>query len=224
MSYLNRDYYEGFFAQWQSGRLHGRSVAAPRLPAGAAGRVAQQHGCAWRHAGLVGGAGQPGLGPALNPRSLALVLVDAQGRPPACPWRAPTCARPRPASLCWLVGRGGPVLRRWPAVRTRCTWLRPMRRRCAGGPGAYALRFANADNAVTGVQWQPAQGAPGAGQHAHRAVSRPRPGSIACAWPICLGLYRLCLPAPGQCSGRAGPAPARLAGQPGRLPGCTTAR
>ncbi len=44
MTYLNRDYYEGFFAQWQAGGWHGRGVAQAGLPVAAADRDTRGRG------------------------------------------------------------------------------------------------------------------------------------------------------------------------------------
>ncbi len=157
MSYLNRDYYEGFFAQWQAGgcmaevsrrlgyrlELQAVSHSSTAVPGGT---------LAWSVALANQGWARP-----LNPRSLALVLVDAQGQATSLPLAGTDLRQATPGEPLLLSGEAA-----LPAALASGSYqvhlAAPDAAAALAGQAAYALRFANADNAVTGVQWQPAQG------------------------------------------------------------------
>ncbi|MEZ5718675.1 MAG: DUF4832 domain-containing protein [Burkholderiaceae bacterium] len=157
MSYLNRDYYEGFFAQWQAGgclaevsrRLGYRLV----LQTVAHSSTAVHRGMlAWSVTLLNQGWARP-----LNERSLVLSLVDMQGQTTVLPLPGTDLRQAAPGEPLLL---GGEIT--LPATLAAGTY-----RVHLGAPDpaaslavnpAYTLRFANADDGVTGVQWMASQG------------------------------------------------------------------
>lgn len=158
MSYLNRDYYEGFFARWQAGgcmaevsRKLGYRIALQAL---AHGTTAAPGGAlAWSVSLSNEGWARP-----LNPRTLALVLVDALGRTTTLPLAGTDLRQAGPGqSLQWS---GEVVLpATLPAGSYRVHLGAPDAAAALASNPQYALRFANADDPVTGVAWQAAQGA-----------------------------------------------------------------
>lgn len=157
MSYLNRDYYEGFFAQWQAGgcmaevsrrlgyRLELQSVShsSTAVPGGT---------LAWSVALANQGWARP-----LNPRSLALVLVNAQGQATPLPLAGTDLRQATPGEpLLWSGEVALPAALASGSYQVHLA--APDAAAALAGNPTYALRFANADNVVAGVQWQPAQG------------------------------------------------------------------
>lgn len=157
MVYLNREYYEGFLDRWQAGGCLGevsrRLGYRLALRTVAHGAVAQRGGAlAWSVSLANEGWARP-----VNPRGLTVFLVDAQGTATALAlagtdlrqatpgqalqWSGEVTVPPALAPGSYRVHLGAPD----PAAAL------------ASNP-QYAVRFANADDAVTGVQWLPAQG------------------------------------------------------------------
>lgn len=158
MSYLNRDYYEGFFARWQAGgclaevsRKLGYRIALQGL---AHGSMAAPGGAlAWSVSLSNQGWARP-----LNPRTLVLLLVDVQGRATPLPLAGTDLRQAGPGqSLQWS---GEVVLpATLPAGSYRVYVGAPDAAAALAANPQYALRFANADDPITGVAWQAAQGA-----------------------------------------------------------------
>lgn len=157
MSYLNRDYYEGFFAQWQAGgcmaevsrrlgyrlELQAVSHSSTSVPGGT---------LAWSVALANQGWARP-----LNPRSLALVLVNAQGQATPLPLAGTDLRQATPGEpLLWSGEVALPAALASGSYQVHLA--APDAAAALAGNATYALRFANADNVVAGVQWQPAQG------------------------------------------------------------------
>ena len=157
MSYLNRDYYEGFFAQWQAGgcmaEVSRRLGYRLELQTVSHGSIAAPGGTlAWSVALSNQGWARP-----LNPRSLALVLVDAQGQAATLPLAGTDLRQATPGEpLQWSGEVALPAALASGSYQVHLA--APDAAAALAGNATYALRFANADNAVTGVQWQPAQG------------------------------------------------------------------
>ncbi len=157
MTYLNRDYYEGFFAQWQAGgcmaevsRKLGYRLQLQTVTHGA---VATPGGSlAWQVSLSNQGWARP-----LNARNLALYLVSATNEATVLPLAGTDLRQASP---------GEPL--QWAGEVTLPATLAPGSYRVhIGAPDAasalaatpaYAVRFANADNVVTGVQWQASTG------------------------------------------------------------------
>jgi hypothetical protein len=157
MSYLNRDYYEGFFAQWQAGgcmaEVSRRLGYRLELQTVAHGSTAAPGGTlAWSVALSNQGWARP-----LNPRSLALVLVNAQGQAITLPLAGTDLRQATPGETQQWSGEVA-----LPAALASGSYqvhlAAPDAAAALAGNAIYALRFANADNVVTGVQWQPVQG------------------------------------------------------------------
>jgi hypothetical protein len=157
MSYLNRDYYEGFFAQWQAGgcmaevsrrlgyRLELQTVSHSSL-------AAPGGTLAWSVALTNQGWARP-----LNPRSLALVLVNAQGQATTLPLAGTDLRQATPGEpFLWSGEVALPAALASGSYQVHLA--APDAAAALAGNAIYALRFANADNVVTGVQWQPVQG------------------------------------------------------------------
>lgn len=158
MSYLNRDYYEGFLARWQAGgclaevsRKLGYRIALKTMAHGA---IAAPGGAlAWSVSLSNEGWARP-----LNPRTLAMVLVDALGRITTLPLAGTDLRQAGPGqSLQWS---GEVVLpATLPAGSYRVHLGAPDPAAALASNPEYAVRFANADDPVAGVAWQAAQGA-----------------------------------------------------------------
>ncbi|MFN3377536.1 MAG: DUF4832 domain-containing protein [Burkholderiaceae bacterium] len=157
MSYLNRDYYQGFFARWQAEgclaevsrklgyrlQLHTVAHAATAVAGGA---------LEWRLAFSNQGWARP-----LNPRTLTLYLVDAADRATALPLAGTDLRQATPGDTLQWAG----------SVSLPASLAPGSYRVLVGAPDAapalaaqpaYALRFANADNVLSGVQWEPGTG------------------------------------------------------------------
>lgn len=157
MTYLNRDYYEGFFAQWQAGgcmaevsRKLGYRLQLQTVTHGA---VATPGGSlAWQVSLSNQGWARP-----LNARNLALTLVSATNEATVLPLAGTDLRQASPGEAL-----------QWSGEVTLPATLAPGSYRVhIGAPDAasalaatpaYAVRFANADNVVTGVQWQASTG------------------------------------------------------------------
>lgn len=157
MSYLNRDYYAGFFAQWQAGgclaevsRRLGYRLALNEVSHSS---VAVRGGTlAWAVSLVNHGWARP-----MNVRPLVLYLVDAQDRITALQLADTDLRQASPAQTLHWSGE----------VELPTTLAAGAYRVHLGAPDAanalaanplYAVRFANADNVVTGVQWRSSQG------------------------------------------------------------------
>lgn len=157
MSYLNRDYYAGFFAQWQAGgclaEVSRRLGYRLELQTVSHGSTATPGGSlAWSATLVNRGWARP-----LNARSLVLSLVDAQGQATVLPLPDADLRQAAPGESRHLGG----VLA-LPATLAAGTYrvhlgAPDVAASLAANP-AYALRFANADDGATGVQWLPSQG------------------------------------------------------------------
>jgi hypothetical protein len=157
MSYLNRDYYEGFFAQWQAGgclaevsRRLGYRLALQTVAHSST--AVRQGMLAWSVTLLNQGWARP-----LNERSLVLSLVDTQGQTTVLPLPGTDLRQAAPGEPLHLGGE----------VALPVTLAAGTYRVHLGAPDsaaslavnpAYTLRFANADDGVTGVQWMASQG------------------------------------------------------------------
>jgi hypothetical protein len=157
MSYLNRDYYEGFFAQWQAGgclaevsRRLGYRLA---LSAVSHGSVAVRGGLlSWSVSLVNHGWARP-----MSARGLVLSLVDAQGQTTALPLPDTDLRQAGPGQTLQLSGEVA-LPSTLAAGLYRAHLSAPDAAASLAGNPAYALRFANADDPVTAVHWLPAQG------------------------------------------------------------------
>ena len=156
MTYLNRDYYEGFFAQWQAGgcmaevsRKLGYRLQLQTVTHGA---VATPGGSlAWQVSLSNQGWARP-----LNARNLALTLVSATNDDGAA-LAGTDLRQASPGEPLQWAGEVTLPATLAPAA-TACTSVRPDAASALAATPAYAVRFANADNVVTGVQWQASTG------------------------------------------------------------------
>lgn len=157
MSYLNRDYYEGFFAQWQAGgclaevsRRLGYRLALQTVAHSST--AVRQGMLAWSVTLLNQGWARP-----LNERSLVLSLVDTQGQTTVLPLPGTDLRQAAPGEPLHLGGEVAlPVTLAAGTYRVHLGAPDPAAS-LAVNP-AYTLRFANADDGVTGVQWMASQG------------------------------------------------------------------
>lgn len=156
MSYLSRDYYEGFFNQWQAEgcmaevskklgyrlQLQTVSHSAAAAPGGALD---------WSVALLNQGWARP-----INARALVLYLVSASNQITALPLAGTDLRQATPGQALALSGSVALPASLPPGsyqVRLGAPDAAP-----ALSQPAYALRFANADQPASGVQWLPALG------------------------------------------------------------------
>lgn len=157
MSYLNRDYYAGFFAQWQAGgclaevsRRLGYRLALNEV---SHGTVAVRGGTlAWAVSLVNHGWARP-----MRARGLVLSLVDAQGQATALPLPDTDLRQAGPGQTLQLSGEVA-LPSTLAAGLYRAHLAAPDAAPALASNPAYALRFANADDPVTAVQWLPAQG------------------------------------------------------------------
>lgn len=157
MSYLNRDYFKGFFDRWQAEgcmaevsrrlgyRITLKSVAhsATATPGGA---------FAWQVTLANGGWARP-----MNPRTLSLYLVDASNKVVTLPLAGTDLRQATPGEPMQWSG----------SVTLPATLPAGSYHVHVGAPDAfpslaakpmYSVRFANADNVATGVEWKPGVG------------------------------------------------------------------
>ncbi len=158
MSYLNRDYYGGFFAQWQAGgclaEVSRRLGYRVELQTVAHSSTAAHRGTlTWSATLLNQGWARP-----LNARSLVLSLVDVQGQTTVLPLPGSDLRQAAPGELLRLEGEVA-----LPATLATGTYRvhlgAPDAEASLAANPAYTLRFANADDGVAGVQWLVSQGA-----------------------------------------------------------------
>ena len=157
MTYLNRDYYTAFFARWQAGgcmaevsrklgyRLQLQTMAHSAVAA--PGSL-----LAWRVALSNEGWARP-----MNARSLVLYLVRSDNTAIALPLPGTDLRQLGPRETLQWSGEV-PL----PATLTPGSYRvhigAPDAAQSLAATPAYALRFANADSAVTGVQWDAQNG------------------------------------------------------------------
>ena len=157
MSYLNRDYYEGFFAQWQAGGCMAEvsRKLGYRLQLGtvAHSAVAAPGGTlAWQVALSNQGWARP-----MNARSLVLTLVSATNVATVLPLAGTDLRQASPGEpLQWAGEVTLPATLAPGSYRVHIS--APDAASTLAATPAYAVRFANADSAVTGVQWQAGTG------------------------------------------------------------------
>lgn len=157
MSYLNRDYYAGFFAQWQAGgclaevsRRLGYRLALNEV---SHSTVAVRGGTlAWAVSLVNHGWARP-----MNARGLALSLVDAQGQTTVLTLPDSDLRQAGPGQTLQLSGEVA-LPSTLAAGLYRAHLAAPDTAAALTNNPAYALRFANADDPATAVQWLPAQG------------------------------------------------------------------
>lgn len=157
MSYLNRDYYDGFFTQWQaegcmadvSKKLGYRLELQTVAHSSAAPVGGTLH---WSLALANQGWAQP-----MNARSLVLYLVDANQQATPLPLAGTDLRQALSGQTLQLSGSVA-LPASLPAGSYQVRLAAPDAAPALADKPAYALRFANADQAASGVQWLPAQG------------------------------------------------------------------
>ena len=157
MTYLNRDYYAGFFAQWQAGgcmaEVSRKLGYRMQLQAVAHSAVAAPGGLlAWRVSLSNEGWARP-----MNARGLALYLVRSDNTTVALPLPGTDLRQLGPRESLQWSGEV-PLPATLPPGSYRVFLGAPDASQALSAMPAYALRFANADSAITGVQWDAQSG------------------------------------------------------------------